>query len=189
MGVPYSELKRGTLLIASPDVRSGIFFRSVVLLCDHSPVGSFGLIINKPLDIDLESDPSELGELADSTIQIRSGGPNQPNQVMLIQNYAVDSENCLEVCSGVFLSGDIDSLQFELEDENEPLSSLLCLGYGGWNSGALEREFLNGGWFLHPASREHLFEIPPENLWQFLLREMGGKYKTLSMIPEDLDLN
>ncbi len=52
--IPYSELKKGTFLVASPDIQGGIFYRSVVLLCDHSPVGSFGLIVNKPLDIELE---------------------------------------------------------------------------------------------------------------------------------------
>ena len=49
--IPYLDLKKGTFLVASPDIKSGIFYRSVVLLCDHSAVGSFGLIINKPLDI------------------------------------------------------------------------------------------------------------------------------------------
>ena len=36
---------------------------------------------------------------------------------------------------------------------------------------------------------KHIFDIPPEKLWQTILREMGGKYATLSMIPEDLSLN
>lgn len=45
--IPYAELKKGTFLIASPEVNEGIFFRSVVLLCDHSPLGSLGIIINK----------------------------------------------------------------------------------------------------------------------------------------------
>jgi len=187
MRTPYSELKKGTLLVASPDVTSGIFFRSVVLLCDHSPVGSFGLVINKPLDVDLENDPLDLGDLGD--IQIRTGGPNQPNQIMILQTFGTDHENCLEVCDGVYLNADVDSIQSDSEEGSRSGSSLLFFGYGGWNAGALEREFLNGAWFLHPAAKNHLFEIPSEILWQTLLREMGGKYNTLSMMPEDLDLN
>ena len=53
----------------------------------------------------------------------------------------------------------------------------------------LEREFLDGGWFLYPASQELIFNVPSEKLWQTILREMGGKYATLSMIPEDLTWN
>lgn len=188
MKIPYSELKKGTFLIASPDITSGIFFRSVVLLCDHSPVGSFGLIINKPLEVDLENDLLQVGDLKEAPIQIRSGGPNQPNQIMLLQSLGTGTESSLEVCPGVYLNGDIDALQMGAA-EGSFQQSLLCFGYGGWSSGALEREFLNGAWFLHPASSHHVFETPPEILWQTLLREMGGKYKTLSMIPENLDLN
>jgi len=65
----------------------------------------------------------------------------------------------------------------------------LCFGYAGWGEGQLEREFLDGQWFLHQASARHIFLTSPEKLWQTLLREMGGKYTTLSMIPENLSLN
>ena len=189
MRVPYSELKKGTFLVASPDISNGLFFRCVVLLCDHSPVGSFGLIINKPLEVDVENDLLDLTDLSEAHIQMRAGGPNQPNQIMLLQNYGTNTESSLEICKNVYLNGDIETLQIEPEETTEPRLSLLCFGYGGWTAGALEREFLNGAWFLHPAASNHIFETPPELLWQTLLREMGDKYKTLSMIPEDLDLN
>lgn len=172
---PYSELKKGTFLIASPDIEEGIFYRSVVLLCDHSPVGSFGLIINKPVELD----HSEEGHF-----EMRVGGPNQPNQMILLQNQGINGENSLEICEGIYLNGDAEIN----EEENIP-STLLCLGYSGWASGVLEREFLNGAWFLCAANSHHLFETPAECLWQTLLREMGGKYKTLSLLPENLDLN
>jgi putative transcriptional regulator len=65
----------------------------------------------------------------------------------------------------------------------------LCFGYTAWGAGLLEKEFLSGQWFLHPASAKRVFETPPEKIWQSILRDMGGKYATLSMIPEDLNLN
>ena len=182
--IPYSDLKKGTFLVASPDIESGIFYRSVVLLCDHSPVGSFGLIVNKPLDVELEEEFFGL-EGSQGQIDMRAGGPNQPNQVMLLQDQGSGEETSLEICEGVYLNGDMDTIQ---EGETIP-QTLLCFGYGGWASGVLEREFLNGAWFLCRASKQHLFEIPAQELWQVLLREMGGKYKTLSLMPEDLELN
>ncbi|NGX48150.1 MAG: hypothetical protein K1000chlam3_01540, partial [Chlamydiae bacterium] len=48
--LPYSELSKGSFLIASPEIDAGIYFRSVVLICEHTPSGSFGLIINKPVE-------------------------------------------------------------------------------------------------------------------------------------------
>jgi hypothetical protein len=43
--------------------------------------------------------------------------------------------------------------------------------------------------FLHPASKELLFDVAPEHLWQHVLRDMGSKYASLSMIPENLTIN
>ena len=42
---------------------------------------------------------------------------------------------------------------------------------------------------LHPAANRHIFQVPAEQMWQMILREMGGKYASMSMIPEDLSLN
>jgi len=189
MHPPYSELKKGTFLIASPNINNGIFFRCVVLLCEHTPLGSFGLIVNKPLEVNTEHSLLELTSLANSSIQMRVGGPNQPNQIIMLQNFGTNADSSLEVCEGVYLNLELETLQNEPEEMRDTRSSILYFGYGGWNEGALEREFLNGNWFLYPASNHHVFETSPKLLWQTLLREMGGKYITLSMIPEDLDLN
>jgi putative transcriptional regulator len=182
--IPYADLKKGTFLVASPNIVSGIFYRSVVLLCDHSSIGSFGLIVNKPLELDFENDFFGLSG-ANSTVEVRAGGPNQPSQVILLQDQELGGEASLKIAEGIYLNGDVDAMQ---EGESFP-KTLLCFGYGGWASGVLEREFLKGAWFLCPARKEDLFDTPPDKLWQTLLRNMGGKYKTLSMMPEDLELN
>ena len=186
--IPYSELKKGCFLVASPDISDGIFFRSVVLLCDHSPVGSFGIIINKPLDLELPEEMLAMKELEETEIAMRAGGPNQPNQIMILHSTCQEKESNLQVCDGVFLGGDLECLH-EITSSPGISRLLLCLGYTGWGAGFLEREFLSGAWFLHPASKEHVFNTPSDKMWQTLLREMGGKYKTLSMIPENLELN
>lgn len=188
MPAPYSRLTKGTFLIASPDIERGIYFRSVIILCEHTTAGSFGLIINKSLDVALPEEILNMKELANPRIHIRAGGPIQPNQMMLLHSGGHIPEQTLELCEGVFLGGDVQFLQESITDSNGP-NVLLCFGYSGWGPGVLEREFLNGDWFLHPASSQHIFETPPEKAWQSILREMGGKYSSLSMIPEDLSLN
>ncbi len=186
--LPYADLNRGTFLIASPDIDTGIYFRSVVLLCEHAPAGSLGIIINKPLEMELPDELLNIKELANPRVHIRAGGSIQPNQMMLLHSSEQNSEQTLKICEGVFLGGDMRFLQEALSDRDGP-SLNLCFGYAGWGAGQLEREFLNGEWFLHPAQAKHVFETQPEKMWQIVLREMGGKYATLSMIPEDLSLN
>ncbi len=186
--LPYSEIAKGTFLIATPDIQTGLFFRGVILLCEHSPNGSFGLVINKKIDLDLPEEIVDLKELANPNVGIRAGGPVQTNQMMLLHNSPTIPQQTMEVCSDVFLGGDLQFLQSIIRDESGP-NIHLCFGYAGWGAGQLETEFLDGHWFLYPADHTHIFETSPEKIWQALLREMGGKYATLSMIPEDLSLN
>src|SRR4051795_10381163 len=40
-------------LIAMPGMQDQAFAKSVVYLCEHSPQGALGLVINKPSEIDL----------------------------------------------------------------------------------------------------------------------------------------
>lgn len=186
--VPYSEIQKGTLLIATPEIDTGIFFRGVVLVCEHSTNGSFGLVINKKLDLDLPEEVVNIQNLANHKVGIRAGGPVQTNQMMLLHTSDQIPNQTLKICDGVFLGGDLQFLQESLADEYGP-DIHLCFGYAGWGAGQLEREFLDGSWFVYPASAALIFDTNPDKLWQTLLREMGGKYASLSMIPEDLSVN
>ncbi|PCI95184.1 hypothetical protein COB11_02815 [Candidatus Aerophobetes bacterium] len=184
---PYSQLKKGSILIASPEVEPSLFSRSVILLCEHSQSGSFGLILNKPVHVDMPEEILDMNNMANSSISVRAGGPIQPNQMMLLHDNE-ELASTLKVCENVFLGGDLEFLQEAISASSGP-SVMLCFGYAGWGPGLLEREFLNGAWILSKGSHEYIFKIPSETLWRQVLRDKGGKYTTLSLIPEDLDLN
>lgn len=189
--LPYSTIQRGTLLIATPDLEQGLFFRSVILVCEHNPTGSFGLVINRKLEIELPEEIIAMSHLDNPAIGVRAGGPVQTNQMMLLHtagNPPEQQQEMLEICGGVWLGGDLQFLQETLENSGGS-NLLLCFGYSGWGAGQLEREFLDGNWFIHPASQNYIFHTPPDKLWTHLLREMGGRYAALSLIPEDLSLN
>jgi len=186
--MPYSQIQKGTFLIATPDIDMGIFCRSVVLICEHNPNGSFGLVINKSLDLELPEEIINLNNLANPLVGIRAGGPVQTNQMMLLHNSDQIPQQTLQICDGVYLGGDLQFLQESITNEGGPPIHL-CFGYAGWGAGQLEREFLDGHWFIHPGTSLQIFHTPPERLWPTLLREMGGKYASLSMIPEDLSVN
>lgn len=185
--MPYASIGKGTLVIASPDLE-GPYYRGVLLICEHSPGGSFGILINKALDVDLPEEIIDLNNLANPNVELRAGGPIQPNQMMLLHSSDKMAEQTLEVCPGVYLGGDIPFLQEAVSDPTGP-SIRLCFGYAGWGPGQLEREFFSGAWFIHPGSAKYIFDTPVDKVWQNILKDMGGKYATLSMIPEDLSLN
>ncbi len=183
-----TEVKKGQFLIASPEIDSGLFARGVLLLCEHNETGSFGLLINKPLDIELPEDILNLKTVANKSVSLRAGGPVQTNQMMLLHSKLETSQQMLNVCENVYLGGDLTFLQELLADESgSPIH--LCFGYAGWTPGQLEREFLDGGWFIYPATKQFIFETSPDLLWSTLLSEMGGRYSSLAMIPENLSVN
>lgn len=184
----YSQIQKGTLLIATPDIEAGIFFRAVILICEHNVNGSFGLVINKDLDLELPEEIANVNQLANPNVGIRAGGPVQTNQMMLLHTSPQVKTQTLELCENVHLGGDLQFLQEALSDPHGPCI-YLCFGYAGWGAGQLEREFLDGGWFIFPASEKLVFHTAHDKLWGHLLREMGGKYASMSMIPEDLTVN
>lgn len=182
------RLGKGSLLIASPDIDAGLFFRSVLLVCEHSPSGSFALILNKPIDLDLPEELIPPSERVNERVQVRAGGPIQPSQMIMLHSEQNASEQSLEVCKGVYLGGDLQLLREMISKADGP-NAYLCFGYMGWGMGSLEREILSHEWFIHPASSHLVFETPSDKLWRTVLREMGGKYATLAMIPDDPSLN
>lgn len=186
--MPYSQIQKGTFLISTPEIETGLFFRAVILVCEHNQNGSFGIVINKSLELEMPEEIINLHTLANPRIGIRAGGPVQTNQMMLLHTSHDIPHQTLKICDDVYLGGDLQFLQEAMTNENGPFIHL-CFGYAGWGAGQLEREFLDGSWYLFPASLHYIFEVPSDKLWPLLLKEMGGKYASLSMIPEDLSVN
>ena len=184
----YSEIEKGSFLVASPEIDSGVLNRAVIIVCEHCSAGSFGLMINKRLDLHLPEGIIPVKDLVNKKISIYSGGPLQTNHMMLLHDYDKIPDQTLTLMENVFLGGNLSFLQEAAADENGP-AVRLCFGYTGWSAGELEREFLNGIWYLAKNSYKHIFETPPEKVWHTILQEMGGKYAGYSMIPEDLLLN
>lgn len=182
----YTQLGKGAFLVASPEIENGIFHRSVILICEHNLSGSFGLIINKDIDFEVGESIIEIEDLVNPNVELRAGGPMQMNQMLIL--HSSENEQSLPVKDGISLGGDLDFLQEALLDEEGP-SIRLLFGYTNWAAGQLEREFLNGQWFVSPGCSKHVFETPVESVWQTVLKEMGGRFASLSMIPEDLSLN
>lgn len=181
-------IDKGSLLIASPNVMDPIYKQSVILVCEYTSYGSFGLILNKPYELEATHSHIEIDEIVHLKNSLRVGGPMQQNQLMLLHDSTKHRDQTLKVTDGVYLGGDFLFLQ-ELVKEDPDSNLLICFGYTGWTAGELEKQFSDGLWFLYPASKSLIFEIPPEKLWRETLSSMGGNYKNISMIPNDLSLN
>lgn len=182
------ETVKGTFLIASPQIQEGIFARSVVLLCENDESGSLGLIVNRPLRLELPGEILDLGGVEEENLHILSGGPVQTNQLMLLHMCSEVPDQTMLIAPDIYLGGDLEFLRNCKQKKYEtPLR--LCFGYAGWKAGQLAEECRSGSWYTAKATAEYLFFEDPETLWRKLLLDKGGKYASISMIPEDLSWN
>ena len=183
-----TRLKKGFLLAASPDAEDDTTFKSVALLCEHSTAGSFGLIINKPLEIDASMDTEMMPEFSHPNVHLRLGGPMRQGQLMLLHSNDSKKDQMLHICENVFLGGDLPFLQEAIAGES-PKNMILCFGYLGWGFGELEKEVEEGLWCMYPANTDLIFNTPSEEIWGLVLKNIGGKYDSYSMLPDDLSAN
>ena len=52
-----SDLRPGMLLVASPALVDPNFYRTVVLLLEYGEDGAVGVILDRPLELDVEQPP------------------------------------------------------------------------------------------------------------------------------------
>ncbi|WP_239978379.1 YqgE/AlgH family protein [Candidatus Similichlamydia epinepheli] len=156
--MPHTRnLEKGVFLIAAPDIDSGAFFRSVILLCEHSPSGSFGLMINKPLDLEIPEGIAHELPMESGHLSIRAGGPVQTDQVMILHDLITTHDSNLKISDRIFLGSDLKLLREKATGKD---NLHLYFGYTGWASGQLERETFEENWYVHPASHRYVFEVP-----------------------------
>jgi putative transcriptional regulator len=161
------------LLISMPDLLDPNFFRSVILMCQHSEDGSFGLKINHPLEITTAQVCSEV-EIAwhgEDEQAAFSGGPVEPFRGWLIHLDDSMYDGSEQVGHGIAISSSQDAL--EAYGRSPEGAFRLVLGYAGWGAGQLDREMDEGAWMRAPLSRALLFETPPEDIWSAALRSIG----------------
>lgn len=180
------EIDKGKLLIAMPTLQDPNFRQSVVLLCEHGPQGSLGLVVNRPTDVDVSTFADELPELADAG-RVYTGGPVGRN-AMLILCRGNDFAEGMGILQNVFLAKNLETLK--LQGLLGPEGKIRCyLGYAGWAPGQLEAEVNAGAWHLMPADDRLIFDANPNILWQEMMTRLGGEWAIYASMPSDPGLN
>ncbi len=176
-----TELKPGMLLVAAPNLLDPNFKRSVVLLCEHSETGSFGLILNQNITV-------EMSELLENAVHV--GGPVQMDTLYFLHRFGSDVEGTVEVCTDVFWGGEFQNLQDAIQEKEVTKSDVrFYLGYAGWTEGQLEEEVDRNGWILTQGSSDLVFDIDSSALWREVMIRLGGEFALLANYPDEPLLN
>jgi len=180
-------LKAGTLLISAPVQMDNHFRRAVVLVCEHSASGSFGLILNRSLALVMEQIFEDLPGYDE---EIGFGGPVQPETLHFLHRIPDAIPGGQRVHPGVFWGGDFEQVKEGIQTGIiSPDDIRFFLGYSGWSPGQLAGEVEEGGWILANSAEETVFDTAEKVVWSHVLRQLGGSYVVLANYPEYPSLN
>ena len=183
------SLGKGIFLIASPSLRDPNFRQSVVLLCQHGPEGALGVVVNRPTAMHLSEVLPQVPVLESQRHVMFSGGPVQPNHVLLLYRLAQEPPDTHHVFDGVYLGGNLESLEQVLAKPASKEAFRAYLGYAGWGPGQLENEMKVGSWITLPADPAVVFEKDPSRIWPDILRSLGAPFALYADMPPDPGLN
>jgi len=183
------SLGKGIILIASPTLRDPNFRQSVVLLCEHGPEGALGVVVNRPTAMHISEVLPQVPVLESQRHVLFSGGPVQPNHVLLLYRLTQEPPDTHHVFDGVYLGGDTTSLERVLATPAGTEAFRAYLGYSGWGPGQLEQEMKTGSWITLPADPTVVFEKDPSRIWPDILRSLGKPYDLYADMPIEPHLN
>lgn len=154
------------LLVANPLLLDPNFLHSVVLLIEHDEHGSMGIILNRPLPLNLAQicAESHLVFAGNDEATAFRGGPVEPQRGIILVRGGMPSEDDTVLDFTDFVSFRKDLLETLLLDPDARYR--LFLGYAGWAAGQLEAELEQGAWSVAPLRPEWLLSDEPRQLWQ-----------------------
>jgi putative transcriptional regulator len=163
-------------LIAMPGMDDPNFAQTVTLVCEHSERGALGIIINRPLTMDLGEVFEQLGLDASQSHVSRQnvllGGPVQTDRGFVLHSPGAGFESTLPVSEKLHLTTSRDILD-ALASGRGPERAIVALGYAGWEAGQLEDEMARNAWLTVPVDENLLFDVPAEDRWQAAGRLLG----------------
>lgn len=180
--------KQGDILLSEPLLNDFHFGRSVVLLVDHSEVdGSFGIIVNKKLDVCVNQITDNFPDF-DAPVYL--GGPVADDQIFFMHTLGnLIPESC-EIMDGLFWGGDNKTLETLIATGIANEDNLrFYLGYSGWDSGQLVEELARNAWIVSHVPAKRLLSTPPSKMWNAFVDDKGKAYEMWKRFPMNAEDN
>jgi putative transcriptional regulator len=179
------ESTRGQLLIAGPTLRDPNFWRTVVLIVEHSDAGALGLVLNRPSESKVSEAIPQLADLVEDE-DVLVGGPVGQSAVIVLADFEDPSEAAMIAFDNVGVVGGGASHERLGEGLRQ---ARVFAGHSGWGPGQLDDELERGDWILEPAQYDDAFADDPGELWASVLSRKGGSYALIARMPADPSVN
>jgi len=177
---------QGRVLIADPSLFDLNFKRSVILLVEHSENGTIGFVLNRMLNYSLSD---LIPDFPKFDAKISLGGPVSPKSIHFIHTLGDMVPRTNHVVDNIYWDGDFEYIKsLIIADKITPNQILFFVGYSGWSKEQLDREITERSWVVTQLAKEQVMS-GSDNLWLKAVRQLGKKFRSWTIYPEDPSLN
>lgn len=171
-----TALAAGVLLTAESELMEPAFMRSVIYLLEHHDGGSMGVILNRPLEMALDTVWEACPDRLNGHMFCASGGPVEQQKGILLHRYA-GLADAYKIDDSLYIGGDHVALLKAVASweshESPPLR--LFLGHAGWAPGQLQNEVERGTWIVAPGHANLVLNNQPDDdFWETRIRVGEG---------------
>ncbi len=179
----------GRLLVATPLLEDPNFRRTVVLILDHSDDGAMGLVLNRPMDLEVSSVLADWQPHVTSPGRLFQGGPVALDSALGLVGVPGDDDAPVGVRR---ILGSLGLVDLDTPPEvvvGGVAGVRIFAGHSGWEPDQVEDEIGEGAWYVVDAEARDPFSDAPQDLWRAVLRRQRGDLAFLSSFPEDPGAN
>ncbi len=174
----------GHFLIAMPGMADSRFARTLTYVCKHDEEGALGLIVNRPIDMNLSELFSQIGvQCAEDDgfghSPLYFGGPVETGRGFVLHQPVGNWQSTLSVGEQIALTTSRDILDATAQGGG-PEKMIVALGYAGWGAGQLEGEMAQNAWLSVAADSRVIFDLPAESRLDAAVHLLGVDYASLS---------
>ena len=180
-----SSSLKGQFLIAMPHMKDSNFLQTVICLCEHTPQGAVGIVINRVHpqltgktvfdEVRMEYSPQS------ASVPIYIGGPVRMGEIFILHRKPFKWKGCLMVTSTLAMSNTLDILS-EIAQGRGPASYLISLGCAGWGPGQLDAEIQDNVWLTSSIWEDVIFDVKTDQRWNAALKKLGVNPLLLSSV-------
>ncbi len=186
-----ADFLTGKLLVATPKITEPVFRRSVVIVLHHDAQGAHGLVLNKPLGVDVDAVLPGWSTHLTSPAVMFQGGPVGLDTAFGL-GWATGEEDDPATGGVQRVVGAIGVVNLDAEPGRIRARAhgvRVFVGYSGWGSDQLESEVGSHGWYVVDAEPIDAFTQAPHDLWRAVLRRQPGRLSWVASFPDDPERN
>lgn len=177
----------GQFLIAMPSMQDPYFSKTITYICTHNQDGAMGVVLNRPLEINIASLFAQIKleieytPLLDSPLHF--GGPVMQERGFILHTPHQEYNSTTLINNTIALTTSKDILE-ATANQDVPEKMLIALGYAGWTAGQLEDEILQNTWLNFETDNLNvihrlIFDAPNSEKFNLSMHLMGLDFANL----------